>query len=83
MALPGIADQKVKAFIDSGTVFRTQSTLRGLRSSDDLTGAGIGYSAVVLGHLSIDVMMAHPIGQYEASDRDQGMRFWTSFNAQF
>ena len=83
MALPGIADQKVKAFIDSGTVFRTQSTLRGLRSSDDLTGAGIGYSALVLGHLSIDVMMAHPIGQYEASDRDQGMRFWTSFNAQF
>ena len=81
--LPVLNDERVKAFVDTGTVYRQHSGLRGLKASESLSGAGIGLSATAFNHLLVDVLMAHPFGQQEASDRDDGLRFWVSVNAQF
>ena len=81
--LPVLNDERVKAFVDTGTVYRQHSGLRGLKASESLSGAGIGLSATAFNHLLVDVLMAHPFGQQLASDRDEGLRFWISVNAQF
>lgn len=81
--VPTLLDQRVKAFLDTGTVYRQQARLLGVREADSLTGAGVGFSANAYRYFSIDVMLAHPIGAHSPSDSDSGVRFWTAVNARF
>ena len=81
--LPVLVNQRVKAFFDTGTVYRQQARLLGVRQTDSLSGAGVGFSAYAFRYFSIDVMLAHPLGAHSPSDSDSGVRFWTAVNARF
>ena len=81
--LPALASQRVKAFIDTGTVYRKKSEVRGVRAEDSLSGAGVGWSATALGRVAVDLLLAHPIGQHQTSDQNEGLRVWFSVNAQY
>ena len=81
--LPVLVNQRVKAFFDTGTVYRQQAKLLGVRETDSLSGAGVGFNAYAFRYFSIDVMLAHPVGAHSPSDSDSGVRFWTAVNARF
>lgn len=81
--LPALASQRVKAFIDTGTVYREKSEARGVRAQDSLTGAGVGWSATAFGRVVLDLLLAHPIGHHQTSDQEEGVRVWFSVNAQY
>ena len=81
--LPVLVSQRVKVFFDTGTVYRQQARLLGVRETDSLSGAGVGFNAYAFRYFSIDVMLAHPVGAHSPSDSDSGVRFWTAVNARF
>jgi hemolysin activation/secretion protein len=80
---PGMRQQRLKAFLDTGRVYRKNHNLLGIEQSESLSGVGVGYDALVFGRVTVDAMLAYPIGQHESSDDDDGVRFWTGITANF
>jgi len=80
---PGLYEQRVKAFVDTGRVYRKNHHRLGVERSESLTGVGVGYQAFAFGHVSVDATLAYPLGRHEASDDDDGVRFWTGITANF
>jgi len=81
--LPGMQQQRLKAFVDTGRVYRKNHNLLGVEQSESLSGVGVGFDALVFGRVTVDAMLAYPIGQHESSDDDDGVRFWTGITANF
>jgi len=80
---PGLYNQRLKAFVDTGRVYRKNHNRLGVEKSESLTGVGVGYEAFAFGHVSVDATLAYPLGTHETSDDDDGVRFWTGITANF
>jgi hemolysin activation/secretion protein len=80
---PGLSGQLVKAFVDTGRVYRKNHNLLGVEASESLSGVGVGFQAVAFGRVTVDATLAYPLGQHESSDDDDGIRFWTGITANF
>ncbi|MGE3774951.1 MAG: ShlB/FhaC/HecB family hemolysin secretion/activation protein [Gammaproteobacteria bacterium] len=80
---PGFYNQRLKAFVDTGRVYRKNHHRLGVERSESLTGVGVGYQAFAFGHVAVDATLAYPLGRHEASDDDDGVRFWTGITANF
>lgn len=80
---PGFYAQRLKAFVDTGRVYRKNHNRLGIERSESLTGVGVGYQALAFGHVAVDATLAYPLGRHEASDDDDGVRFWTGISAEF
>lgn len=80
---PGLQGQVLKAFVDTGRVYRKNHNLLGVEASESLSGVGVGYQALAFGRVTVDATLAYPIGQHESSDDDDGVRFWTGITANF
>jgi hemolysin activation/secretion protein len=80
---PGLSGQVVKAFVDTGRVYRKNHNLLGVEASESLSGVGLGYQAVAFGRATVDATLAYPLGQHESSDDDDGLRFWTGVTVNF
>lgn len=80
---PGFYNQRLKAFVDTGRVYRKNHNRLGVERSESLTGVGLGYQGFAFGHVNVDATLAYPLGQHEASDDDDGLRFWTGITANF
>lgn len=80
---PGLYNQRLKAFVDTGRVYRKNHHRLGVERSESLTGVGVGYQAFAFGHVAVDATLAYPLGRHEASDDDDGLRFWTGITANF
>jgi len=48
-----------------------------------LTGVGVGYNAMAFGRVTVDATLAYPLSARNASDGDDGLRFWTGITANF
>ncbi len=73
---------ELKAFIDSGTVFRKHSNIRGVAGSESLTGAGVGLNADIAGRYQLNLELVKPIGSQHATD-DRDLRGWVGLSANF
>lgn len=70
-------------FFDSGTVTRKNSALVGQRSSESISGAGIGLETLVTPNYRLNVELAKQIGSQESVDGRDGLRIWAGLNANF
>lgn len=80
---PGLYEQRVKAFVDTGRIYRKNHNRLGVRQTDSLTGVGVGYNAMAFGRVTVDATLAYPLSARNASDGDDGLRFWTGITANF
>lgn len=80
---PGLYNQRLKAFVDTGRVYRKNHHRLGVERSESLTGVGIGYQAIAFGHVAVDAALAYPLGHHHPTDHDHGLRFWTGITANF
>jgi len=80
---PGLYNQRLKAFVDTGRVYRKNHHRLGIEKSESLTGVGVGYEAFAFGHVTVDATLAYPLGRHESSDDDDSLRFWTGITANF
>ena len=80
--VPGMPTS-IKAFFDTGTVYRKNHNLMGVEHSESLSGAGVGLQTSVYRTLFFDVAIAQPIGAYDTTDSNRGVRFWANVSANF
>ena len=73
----------IKAFFDTGTVYRKNHNLMGVEHSESLSGAGVGLQTSAYRTLFFDAAIAQPIGAYDTTDSNRGVRFWVNVSANF
>ncbi len=81
--LPGWHSTILKAFVDTGTVYRKNHNLIGVEHAESLTGAGLGLQTLINRDYAADMSIAYPLGAHDASDKDDGPRFWVGLSANF
>jgi hemolysin activation/secretion protein len=73
----------VKAFFDTGRVYRKHHNLLGVEHAESLSGVGVGLQASAFRKLLLDFMVAQPVGAYDTTDSNRGARVWFSLSANF
>lgn len=73
----------VKAFFDTGRVYNKNHNLLGVEEAQSLSGAGFALQTSVYQRLFVDVTLAQPIGAFDTSDTDRGVRLWANISANF
>jgi len=74
---------RVFLFGDTGTVTRQNSHTIGLDASESISGAGLGFQALVEQRYTIDLELAEEIGSQDPVDGRDGLRVWFGLTANF